>query len=492
MAKLTKDYNLAALYPDIAKEWHPNKNGDLSPEKITPGSGKKVWWICSEEHEYEASIVNRSKKRGCPFCSNPPKRVGYGNDLQSKYPNVAKQWHPTKNGDLTPIDVTAKSGKKVWWVCDAGHEWKVMIAHRSNGTECPKCSIQTSRPELYYYCELKTIFNKVEHRKKIEKIEVDIFIYDINMAIEYDGVFFHSKKIQKDVIKKQKITQLGFSIINIRQKPMKKISEDDIVIDHLKDLEVNFLDFLTQFKKNKMLSEGHIRKINSYLTIGKPQNEKLYNNLLSYLPGPLPGKSLKERFPKIAKEWHPTKNKELNPSNMNAFSHKKVWWICKKGHEYYSSIINRTSTGRGCKYCAGKSAGYGNDLQSKYPEVSKEWHPTKNLLSPADYVAGSHKKVWWQCKNGHEWEALIQNRIKNVGGLGCKQCRTLEFLYPEKAKEWHPTKNGDLILSDYAHTSHQQAWWICKKGHEWKTSIGTRSKHGCPKCNKGGWGNKRK
>ena len=56
MAKLTKDYNLAALYPDIAKEWHPTKNGDLTVDNVTPKSNKKVWWICSKGHEYESSV----------------------------------------------------------------------------------------------------------------------------------------------------------------------------------------------------------------------------------------------------------------------------------------------------------------------------------------------------------------------------------------------------------------------------------------------------
>ncbi len=61
MAKLSKDYNFAALYPDIAKEWHPTKNGDLTPENCKPGSHRKVWWICKQDHEWEANLNNRRK-----------------------------------------------------------------------------------------------------------------------------------------------------------------------------------------------------------------------------------------------------------------------------------------------------------------------------------------------------------------------------------------------------------------------------------------------
>ena len=57
-------------YPDLFAEWHPTKNGRKVPEDFTHGSNKKVWWKCTEGHEWNASIVNRSKGRGCPFCAN--------------------------------------------------------------------------------------------------------------------------------------------------------------------------------------------------------------------------------------------------------------------------------------------------------------------------------------------------------------------------------------------------------------------------------------
>jgi len=158
--KLSKEYNLAALYPDIAKEWHPNKNGDLSPEKITPGSGKKVWWICSEEHEYEASIDNRSKKRGCPFCSKTNKTAGYGNDLQTLFPEIAKEWHPTKNGDLTADNVTPKSNKKVWWLCNKSHSYESVVSTRVVSKN-PKISCSE--------CYTKSGFKK-ELKPKIEDL----------------------------------------------------------------------------------------------------------------------------------------------------------------------------------------------------------------------------------------------------------------------------------------------------------------------------------
>ena len=59
-------------------------------------------------------------------------------------------------------------------------------------------------------------------------------------------------------------------------------------------------------------------------------------------------------YPHLVKEWHPTKNGELTPNDFTFGSHKKVWWLCPKGHSYNSVIKNRTLNKSGCPYCAGK------------------------------------------------------------------------------------------------------------------------------------------
>ena len=68
MPKASQDYNLYILKPHLIMEWHPTKNGDLRPRDITPGSGKKVWWLCEEGHEWQAAIYSRSRGSGCPHC----------------------------------------------------------------------------------------------------------------------------------------------------------------------------------------------------------------------------------------------------------------------------------------------------------------------------------------------------------------------------------------------------------------------------------------
>lgn len=143
-------YNdLASRFPEIAQEWHPTKNGNLNPADVVYGSGKKVWWLCPEGHEYFASINGRTCKRhhGCPFCSKHRKIPGF-NDLATKYPDIAAEWHPTKNGSLTAEDVTAGSKKKVWWQCKEGHEWQASIGSRTSGKGCPVCAAQKRKVKI--------------------------------------------------------------------------------------------------------------------------------------------------------------------------------------------------------------------------------------------------------------------------------------------------------------------------------------------------------
>ena len=123
--------DLESTHPELAKEWHPTRNGTLTPQMVSYGSGKIVWWICSKNHEFKATVNSRtSKNNGCPYCSGRRVLPGF-NDLATTHPYIAKQWHPTKNGSLTPQDVTHGSGKQIWWVDEDGHEWKSSVCDRT-------------------------------------------------------------------------------------------------------------------------------------------------------------------------------------------------------------------------------------------------------------------------------------------------------------------------------------------------------------------------
>ena len=99
-----KDNNIKVLFPHLVKEWHPTKNGDLKPEELTRGSNKIILWLCSKGHEWETILRSRTIiGTNCPECGN--RKVGKDNNLKYLHPNIAKEWHPTKNGDLKPENV---------------------------------------------------------------------------------------------------------------------------------------------------------------------------------------------------------------------------------------------------------------------------------------------------------------------------------------------------------------------------------------------------
>ena len=159
--RVNESNSLAALRPEIATEWHPLLNKNLRADQVTCGSGRKAWWLCKRTgiHEWERSIGHRtSRQDGCPVC----RRVSEQNSLQSRFPEIAAEWHPRnrylfpvenpdsqiaadriqKNRRIEPSDVAAFSNEYVWWQCKlfVDHVWNERVSRRtSNGRGCPKC-----------------------------------------------------------------------------------------------------------------------------------------------------------------------------------------------------------------------------------------------------------------------------------------------------------------------------------------------------------------
>ncbi len=131
---------LATKNPELAKEWHPTKNGDLTPYDITCSSGESVWWQCKDniEHRWKAIISSRNKGNGCPYCSGRYPTKSY--NLLVCNPGLCEEWDYKRNKS-NPEDYTPNSGKKAWWKCkECDYKWKASIGNRNNGTSCPECN----------------------------------------------------------------------------------------------------------------------------------------------------------------------------------------------------------------------------------------------------------------------------------------------------------------------------------------------------------------
>ena len=347
--------NLLLLFPEIAKEWHPTKNKDLKPNQVAAPPRNKAWWLCSKGHSYETNIGNRTrwKDSKCPYCLH--RRLGDDNNLLAEFPEIAKEWHPTKNGELLPEQFVPGTKKKVWWLCPQKHSYEAGIQHRTkkNPTGCPHCSNQSSEPEIRILSELKWFFDEVKHRYKFDGLEIDIFLPSTNIGIEYDGKYWHRDLTDIDLEKNQFMAAKGIHLIRVRQRPLNSLTDDDIMVDGY-SLEKEHLDAILK-RISPYVDKTTKKKINNYIAQSNFVNDELFKAYRSNFPSPLPENSLLETHRELSEEWDYDKNYPLRPENFSFGSHNKTWWLCSKGHSYNKTINHRTTNlQRKCPYCSGR------------------------------------------------------------------------------------------------------------------------------------------
>ena len=484
---------LLSEYPELLREWHPTKNGDLRPEEFTHGSGKKVWWLCPKDHSYDSVISDRtSKKSGCPYCSG--NKVGEDNNLKFLFPKIADEWHPTKNGELKPNEVSYGSGKKVWWLCPKDHFYETTIGSRtSQKSGCPYCSGHRASNDN----NLKLLFPKVAsewHSEKNGSSRPEEFSSRSNRKVWWlcpKGHDYYATIANRT----------GKNKTDCPQCSGNKVGED--------------------------------------------------NNLLSL-------------FPKIADEWHPTKNGELKPDEVTHGSNKKVWWLCPKDHSYDAVINKRTRKEKsGCPYCSNQSSSpelrilaefrfIFDDVKTRHKIEGVEidvYVPKFNLAIEYD---GSHfhqgkeqkdleKNEFLQLRNMEvfrvrcspltkitENDLIVENDdlsksdlnrvFKNIYSLTDSDVKekineyidsekfynenlfrkylsylpsplpenSLTTKFPNLVNEWDYEKNHPLIPDQFSEGSKNKVWWLCPKDHSYETTIGSRTRkdrsRGCPYC----------
>ena len=337
----------------LLSQWDLEKNLPLTPELVSSGSGRRVWWQCGRGHVWQAEVFSRTKNgSGCPYCGGKLPVPGE-TDLAARFPDLVREWHPTKNLPLTPERLLPGSHAAVWWICGRGHEWRAMVKSRTAGCGCPVCANRAISP-----------------------------------------------------------------------------GENDLAATH----------------------------------------------------------------PDLARQWHPVKNGALTPRDVTAGAHRKVWWCCEKGHEWQASVLSRSGGGAGCPVCAGKVVLPGeNDLATAFPQVAEQWDPVRNgALRPDKVSPYSNRRVWWLCRRGHPYQAVVAART--VQHSGCPYCagrrvlagfNDLAAVRPDLAAQWHPELNGSLRPEGVTAGSRHKVWWACPLGHVWRAAVYSRAGKqgsGCPVC----------
>ena len=484
-------FTIEPLWKDA---WDYKKN-KINPEDVSRKSKMKLWWICSNcKKSFLKSPTHIDHVVLCNECaiekgsSKKIKTIIEKNgSFADNCPEIAKEWDYDKNINMKPEDFTSNSKNKVWWICPVGHSYNTAISYRTKGVGCPKCAkeLRISFPEkalVYYLTKIDSSIIESYEPKFLKGKEIDIFIKNKNIGIEYDGRMWH-KDAKKDILKNKLCKDNKIILYRIREKGCPQLNDTSIDLYYEPDSNYNNLSALI----SKFIKKVYRKELD--IDVNRDRM-KIYG-LVEYT---IKTKSLLNLYPEIAKEWDYDKNGDMKPNQFYSTSARKVWWICEKGHSYESTISHRTMGNTSCPYCASQKLleGY-NDLATTNPELLKEWDYKKNNnlnIYPNQVFRGSNKKVWWKCEKGHEWESSISNRLSR----GCPICTNRKIVKgindltttnQEVLKKWNYLKNDELGLKpeNFSSGSSQKVWWKCEKGHEWEQRINhIVNGIGCPIC----------
>ncbi|MFF2389370.1 zinc-ribbon domain-containing protein [Agromyces sp. NPDC058104] len=272
------------------------------------------------------------------------------NALSLTHPGLVKEWHPTRNEQVTPDDVVAGSERQAWWVCPAGHEYQTKVVSRTSGHNCHYCTRQKADPQHTSLAATHPRIAAMWHPTR-------------NGELTPEQVMPGSPK------------KVWWRCANGHEY-------DGAIVSRVKGVGCRYCS-------------NRARSATNIMSVARPD---------------------------LAAEWHPTRNGDLTPGHVVPGTSKRIWWRCAAGHDWQVSGDNRVRQNTGCPVCSNKKVLAGaNDMATTHPALAAEWHPTRNgALSPQQVVAGTARKIWWRCANGHEWRSSGDNRVTH--GRGCSKC----------------------------------------------------------------------
>ena len=204
----------------------------------------------------------------------------------------------------------------------------------------------------------------------------------------------------------------------------------------------NIIKYLCRFNKKGGLDD--LKKAKHYLELMIELENKYKKSKMKKIRNMEGKKYDTKTFIEKAKAMHGDKYCYDKVKYVN--SRRKVTIVCPE-HGSFPQAANGHLRGFGCPVCGGTKPGKNNSLAAKFPDIAKEWHPTKNgSKSPEDFTYGSGKKVWWQCEKGHQWKVSINYRTNksNAKNGSCKICKRLE-----KEKQEGQRENTDTWASGW-------------------------------------------
>ena len=501
--RIIPENSLASRNLPLASEWHPTKNGDVTAEQVSPFAARKYWWRCKRGHEWDASVNKRAQGRGCPYCSR--KVASAEVNLAVLSPHLAKEWHPTLNGDLTPETTLPKSNKTIWWRCANGHDWEASPDARQR-SGCPRCNRIKKQAHLLERLGVagESVLTFKEAFPHLLK-EVDTSV----QSAEYVGALAPTHN-------RTRVGWICLSGHRWRASPGKR-------------------------------STGQ----------GCPECTKLFVS---------PETSFAAKHPAMVFEWDEAKNGDLRPDQVASHARIKVWWKCERGHSWLTWLGSRTSNDSKCPTCNPKTSkteirvlaeiqfafgtrplwrekivGYEADIVLPSERVVIEvdgypWHDNPKVFARDISKTGLFTNAGYQVFRLRDErlpgltgcvvvplderellrsvKALVSVLAEHIEPQGETLSRinlyllrsnyandaeyrrivellpgpevsgSLGFRYPEVAAEWDDQRNAPLTVGRTHAVSGHVAWWMCPMGHSWSSRVADRTTGGrtCPHC----------
>lgn len=486
-------------YPQLMLDWDQTLNEGLSPTALSSGSHTKITWRCHKcGRVWCAPLNNRVNGTGCTCDAMERKSkklrqrlIERDGSLAETRPEIAKQWHPTLNGTLTPNDITEHSMYKAWWIGEEGIPWQSVVSVR-----CRKPS-GTNRPKslaVKGFNDLKTIRPDLA-------IEWD---YEKNTEIDIESVIPGSKIKVWWICRKGHEWQATVSSRNsgrgcpICNQERSTSFPEQAVFFYVKKV---FSDAKNRycFEKNievdifiPSLSIGVEYDGGYYHSSNKKKAIDAKKNVLLKASGITLIRIVEDGCEAPDGTEYTIECTRVNRVAQIDMAIKNLFILLEK--ILHSSILVDIDTERDRtliyeQYVLSEKQ---NSLATAAPNVLSEWHPTKNGRIVPEYVhAMSNKFFWWKCRKcGYEWKAPAYRRAK---GMGCPVCsgniivagfNDLPTVRPELMDEWDYERNEGIDPRNYSVGSGKKVWWKCKYcSYEWKAVISNRTRgNNCPRC----------
>lgn len=461
--------DLATTNPNLANEWDYAKNGELTPKDVAAGSDKKAWWKCrSCGAEWYASINNRSRGAACPECSHPSKRKSherYVAELAEKNPNIevvgtyrsirhkvkckcrrcGNVWFPSAGSVLnsargcpacwdmrrhlprkTEVEFVEqlnminplisliseyKSSKdRVRCRCEmCGHEWSAIPGTLLGGNGCPRCN--HSQTSFVEQCLYETMCLRLGEQRVISRdrgtvgSELDILIPDMKLAFEYGAWFWHERRFDRDIEKRDECARRGIRLIECY---------DAFPPNRELPFQTDCLTYrcpLGQYSNRESLIE-YLNRCLQYLD--EPQ---LVQSELNLVISKAYRNSRRKTTEQFAEELLGI-NPDIEVVGSYESSSSKIEVRCKKCGKTWRTSPNNLLNGTGCPTCQLKvNAANRTFSQEEFEQRLAIANPNICLVSP---FRKTHSPVKVRCRScGHVWTASASNLLH---GSGCPKC----------------------------------------------------------------------